>query len=136
MSACVRAGCGRETIALVSFDRAELSVVVRSTDTDDTFTLGMCDTHVARLTVPVGWALLDERGEQPEEASTLPQPSGEPAAPAEPRPRSRRGVSPEGGLLTRAFQGPESGSPKRKRRSWLDDDQREADAGSDLGEVQ
>lgn len=123
MTGCVRAGCGRETMALVSFDRDELSVLVRSFDSDDTFALGMCDTHVSRLTVPMGWTLVDERVDQPAEASSLPQPSGKPADPADPRPRSRRSPSPEGGLLTRAFQGPESESPKRRRRSWLEQEQ-------------
>ncbi len=127
VTVCVRAGCGRDTAALASFDREALAVRLRNIDTDAAFTIGLCEAHVARLTVPMGWTLADERFVSESVESTLPQPSGERAETSAETQRPRKPSSPEGGLLNRAFKGPDSDSPSKRRLSWLERDEQQVD---------
>ncbi len=120
VTVCVRAGCGGETAALASFDRENLVVRLRNVDTDSAFTIGVCENHVAKLTVPMGWTLADERSDAPAEGTSLPTPRGERVDTSTESTAPRRPSSPEGGLLNRAFQGPESDSQHRRRPSWLE----------------
>lgn len=120
VTVCVRAGCGGETAALASFDRENLVVRLRNVDSDPAFTIGLCEIHVGRLTVPIGWTLAEERSDAPEEGSSLPTPRGERVDTSDETSTPRRPSSPEGGLLNRAFQGPDSDSQTKRRQSWLE----------------
>jgi hypothetical protein len=57
--------CGQEPIATVSLSYAEREVRVDDLlEERDPNLLDLCREHVGRMTPPVGWTVLDDRGSQ------------------------------------------------------------------------
>jgi hypothetical protein len=64
MRGCVRLGCRDAAVAGVALDPAHQRVWIADLPADDPLYIGLCHAHADRLTVPVGWSLLDERSAQ------------------------------------------------------------------------
>ncbi|MGI8793888.1 MAG: DUF3499 family protein [Acidimicrobiales bacterium] len=59
---CARPGCGASAAAALSYDYGSRTVWLDCLDDEpDPVANDMCATHAATLTVPLGWALEDNR---------------------------------------------------------------------------
>ena len=66
MRTCAKMRCGQPPVATVALAYTERTVVVSDLLPErDPNLLDLCDEHVARMTPPVGWVVVDERAVAP-----------------------------------------------------------------------
>jgi uncharacterized protein DUF3499 len=66
MRTCAKMRCGQPPVATVALAYTERTVVVSELLPErDPNLLDLCDEHVARMTPPVGWVVIDERAAAP-----------------------------------------------------------------------
>jgi hypothetical protein len=66
MRTCAKMRCGQPPVATVALAYTERTVVVSELLPErDPNLLDLCDEHVARMTPPVGWVVVDERAAAP-----------------------------------------------------------------------
>jgi hypothetical protein len=66
MRTCAKMRCGQPPVATVALAYTERTVVVSDLRPErDPNLLDLCDEHVARMTPPVGWVVVDERTAAP-----------------------------------------------------------------------
>jgi hypothetical protein len=66
MRTCAKMRCGQPPVATVALAYTERTVVVSDLLPErDPNLLDLCDEHVARMTPPVGWVVVDERAAAP-----------------------------------------------------------------------
>jgi uncharacterized protein DUF3499 len=66
MRTCAKMRCGQPPVATVALAYTERTVVVSVLLPErDPNLLDLCDEHVARMTPPVGWVVIDERAAAP-----------------------------------------------------------------------
>ena len=59
MRACSKAGCGRATVATLTYDYGNSTVVLGPASTvHDPHALDLCEYHAEKLTVPRGWQVI------------------------------------------------------------------------------
>jgi hypothetical protein len=62
MRTCAKMRCGQQPVATVALAYTERTVVISDLIPErDPNLLDLCDEHVARMTPPVGWIVVDER---------------------------------------------------------------------------
>ena len=66
MRTCAKMRCGQQPVATVALAYTERTVVISDLIAErDPNLLDLCDEHVARMTPPVGWVVVDERAAAP-----------------------------------------------------------------------
>jgi hypothetical protein len=59
---CVRTGCSASAVATLTFNYSQRTVwLVHRSDEPDPSSYDLCADHAERLSVPMGWALTDQR---------------------------------------------------------------------------
>ncbi|MEM9711950.1 MAG: hypothetical protein AAGA17_07005 [Actinomycetota bacterium] len=68
---CARTGCAEVVRALLLFDPVAGSARLIDVDDDIVGAVHLCSEHADRVNVPSGWALTDDRTEEPDRVAVL-----------------------------------------------------------------
>lgn len=63
-ASCSRPGCGRAPVATLTYDYAASAATIDHLAAPHPMQYDLCELHAERLSVPNGWALVDQRVDQ------------------------------------------------------------------------